>query len=313
MRIDCHVHIGIELYYYFNSWAPYCLDIPRLFIETQSSGIDQFVVFPFASYLGMNVDKFRNNEIELLDERNTIPYQFENQRLKNEIKRYPKADQAKLMPFVIADPLRSPLAQVRQWADLADDSYKIYGIKIQATTLQSPIVSLFREGSCILDYAEKNNLPLIIHSSIHPNDIWSQCADILRVVESYPGVRFALAHACCFDMDTMLRVAELPNAWFDCAAHNIRCQCAVNDYLTVAKKEKRFPADYSKPQLVLEKMARCFPHKLIWGSDAPFYTCEHDKLCLRSSYQDEAGNLNALPADICDEICSKNTKAWLLA
>jgi predicted TIM-barrel fold metal-dependent hydrolase len=310
MRIDSHVHIGIDLLFYLKGWSPYCLDIPRLMLESEGTGIDAFIVFPFISYIGMDIEKLRKNQVEISLGEGTIPYQFENWRLYNEIKRYPLALQQRFWPFLIGDSGRKPMEQVQEWNKLPQE-YKIYGIKIQPTIVQSPILSLLGEGSCMLDYAEQHNIPILIHSSIHPDDRWAQCSDILHVVESRPTVRFALAHSCCFHAETLKRISELPNAWFDTSAHIIRCQCAVGDFPAVATRKDRFDTDYLSPERVLLDLAEAYPDKTIWGSDAPFYTCEHDKLQLRSAYRREVDCLNSLPQELSDRICSKNTLTWL--
>jgi predicted TIM-barrel fold metal-dependent hydrolase len=310
MRIDSHTHIGFDPLFYLQGWSPYSLDLPRLFKEAEGCGIDAFIVFPFIAYMALNMKMLKKNRIKLSSAKEEIPYRFENRRLCDDVRRCPEELKRRLWPFIIGDPSRRPVEQVREWRELPAE-YPVYGIKFQSHTIQSPILSLFEEGSCMLDYAEEKDLSVLIHTSVHKDDKWSQCADVLRVVESRPAIRFVLAHSCRFHLETLKRVAELPNAWFDCAAFTVHCICAERNLPAVAVPEERFPSDYSCPETVLNDLADAFPEKLIWGSDAPYYSIEYDRLQIRSSYQREAACLNSLPDVVRDRICHRNTLAWL--
>ena len=163
----------------------------------------------------------------------------------------------------------------------------------------------------MLDFAADHNLPLLIHSSIDPTDKWSQCADILAVAESRPDVRILLAHSCRFHQPSLRKVAKLPNTWFDCSAHVVHCECVVKGLTTVAPEDTRFPSDYNSPETVLKDLATAFPEKLIWGSDAPFYSYADSNIQLTSSYVREVARLDALPPALLESVCHVNTLAWL--
>jgi predicted TIM-barrel fold metal-dependent hydrolase len=310
MRIDNHTHIGFDPRFYLQGWSPYCADLSRLFTESEGAGIDRFVVFPFITYMDLDMALLRQDRVALSADPAAVPYRFENARLCNDIRRAPPEWQARLWPFLIGDPSRKPAEQVAEWRKLPSD-YRAYGIKFQTHTIQSPILDLLGMGRCMLDYAEEKNLPLLIHPSVHPDDRWSQIADILRIVEARPRIRFALAHSCRFHLPMLRRVAALPNAWFDCASFIVHCTCAARNLPAVAVPGERFPADYSKPESVLRDLAAAFPEKLIWGSDAPYYSIEYDRLQIRSSYHAEAACLNALPIPAQDRVCRLNPLAWL--
>lgn len=309
MKIDNHVHIGVDPLFYVNGWSPYALDVPRLLAEGKNTGIDRWIVFPFVSYLGLDLAAMRRNEIKVAAEAE-IPYRFENRRLMEEIGRQEPAARQRLLPFLMADPERQPEAQVREWETLTRE-HRAYGIKIQATIIQSHITALLKEGSVMLDFAAERNLPFLIHSSIAPDDEWSQCADILRVAEARPDMRFLLAHSCRFHRPSLDRVAELPNTWFDCSAHIIHCDCAVRGLPTVAEPAERFDSDYTSPIRVLQDLAAAYPDKLIWGSDAPFYSYEDAGIQLRSTYRAEVDVLESLPPVHLERAAHRNTLAWL--
>lgn len=309
MKIDNHVHIGIDPLFYVNGWSPYALDVPRLLGEVEGLGIDRWIVFPFVSYLGLDLEAMRRGEITPAAHAE-IPYRFENRRLLEEIARQVEGNRKKLLPFLMADPGRQQEAQVREWETVTRE-HRIYGIKIQATIIQSPITDLLDEGAVMLDFAAERNLPVLIHSSIAPADEWSQCADILRVADARPGLRFILAHSCRFHRPSLDRIAELPNTWFDCSAHIIHCECAVRGLPAVAIPSERFDSDYTSPSRVLQDLAAAYPEKLIWGSDAPFYSYEDANIQLRSSYHAEVTVFESLTADQQAHIAHRNTLAWL--
>ncbi|MFA5688743.1 MAG: amidohydrolase family protein [Kiritimatiellales bacterium] len=310
MRIDSHTHIGFDPLYYLQGWSPYCADLTRLFLDAEGAEIDRFIVFPFITYMDLDMEKLRRDQVALSNDPDAVPYRFENKRLVTDIQRAPLEWREKIWPFLIGDPSRKPAEQVAEWRKLSSGC-RVYGIKFQTHTIQSPVLDLLNQGGCMLDFAEEKNLPLLIHASIHPNDRWSQCADILRIVETRPAIRFVLAHSCRFHRPTLERMAELPNAWFDCAAFIVHCACAENNLPAVAAPEQRFPSDYSCPGTVLNDLAEAFPEKLIWGSDAPYYSIEYDRLQLRSSYRCERACLDAVSVALQERICCRNTLAWL--
>jgi len=308
--IDNHVHIGVDPLFYLNGWSPYCLDLTRMQNEVAGSGIAEWVVFPFVAYMALDPEALRVRRIELGGSTDDVPYRFENRRLAEDLARIPSAGHERFRQFLMADPARSPGAQVRFWEEL-EKKHRFHGIKIQATIIQSPILSLLEQGACMLDFAEERNLPFLIHSSIAPDDVWSQCADILKVAEARPAIRFVLAHSCRFHQASLEHVAGLPNTWFDCSAHIIHCQCAEQNYPAVAVPSGRFDSDYSDPSRVFRDLVEAYPDKFIWGSDAPFYSYEDATLQMQSSYRAEAALLTGLPEDLQLRIARKNTLAWL--
>lgn len=310
MKIDCHVHIGFDSLFYINRWSPYALGLPEFLVEADRAGIARSVVFPFVSYLDLSITEMREGKISYSGAFDGVPYRFENRRLLQEIYHLHPNSADRVMPFLMADPGRYAATQVGEWRQLVR-AFKVFGIKIQASIIQSPISELLGEAACMLDFAEEHNLPLLIHSSIDPADKWSQCADILNVAETRPSLRFILAHSCRFHSPSLEKIAELPNVWFDCSAHMIHCECAVKGLPTVAPEETRFPSDYNSPETVLNDLAAAFPEKLIWGSDAPFYSYADSNIQLTSSYAREVACLDALPSDLLERVSHLNTLAWL--
>jgi len=155
----------------------------------------------------------------------------------------------------------------------------------------------------------------LIHSSVLPADIWAQAKDILDIVEVTPGVRFCVAHSLRFDREQLDRLATLPNAWFDCSAHRIHCQLAVDNGPSVAPPERRFPSDYTRPDQVLRDLAEAYPQKLMWGSDSPYYSFVASigdvNFSLLSTYAEEVACFKALPDELQRLTGETNTLEFL--
>ncbi len=309
MIIDCHNHLGVDLFFYLNGYHPYAQDLPAMVTEGRRCGVDRWLVFPMVANVGFGVDEMRRGKL-IPGADGTVPYAFENERMQQEIyERYPDLGRHTL-PFAILDPQRQPAAQLKVLREL-HARHPFYGLKIQGTMIQSEVTALLDVGRGFLEFAAEFNLPFIIHSSVAPDDVWSQAADILRVAEATPHVRFCLAHSCRFDHACLDRVAPLPNTWFDCSAHRIHCESVELGLPNVAPAERRFPADYRDPTAVLQALADAYPTKLIWGSDSPFQSYVDDDFTLRSTYAEEAACLHALPPAQQKAIAHDNLLALL--
>ncbi len=308
--IDAHTHIGADLMFYLQGNYPYALDWPTLVRMGAAADVGRFVVFPMVTHLALNFAALRTGTITSEGGLETVPYQFENRRMMREIETLFPEWQDRAFPLWMLDPSRQQKAQVAALRELAQTS-RCSGLKIQATIIQSFIRDLLKKGECLLDYAEENNLPVLIHTSVAPSDPWSQVADILAVVEARPGIRFNLAHSCRFDRPSLDRIAELDNAWFDCSAHRIHCILAEKNSASVAEGDRRFPSDYRDPDIVLHDLAEAYPDKLMWGSDAPFDSWVDQNSSLRSSYVAEAKTLHSLAPEVKARVARQNTLAFL--
>ncbi|MEO6846320.1 MAG: amidohydrolase family protein [Chthoniobacterales bacterium] len=308
--IDVHTHVGVEIQFWLQGHYPYAQDWPTLVRLGTKHQIGRFVVFPMPSNLSVNLTELKKGNVVKKDALENVPYAFENRRLMVEIENYFPELSAKALPFWMFDPSHEQKAQVAALRALGEE-FRCYGLKTQPTFLKSPILDLLSEGECILDFAEEKGLPFTIHSSIHPEDPWSQVKDILTVIEARPGIRFCVAHSCRFDKPSLDRVAELPNAWFDCSAHRIACVLGAQNHPSAAPAATRFASDYRDPKVVLHDLAKAYPTKLMWGSDAPFDSYIDEHLQLRSSYDEEAEALFALDKETVHAIASRNILKFL--
>jgi len=307
--IDIHNHVGVDLLFYLNRHHPYAQSWPVLAKEAEENGIGMLGVFPMVSHLALGIEGMRRGVVDPAGALEPVPYEFENRRLVSELAMFPELA-GRAIPVWMVDPGRSCIWQVEALRKLRETAV-CRMLKIQGTIIQSKVSELLRGGECFLDLAEEWNVPFIIHSSVRPDDRWSQVSDILEIAEQRPGVRFCVAHSCRFDHAGLEKVAELPNTWFDCSAHRIHCMLAAKDDPAVAPANRRFPADYRDTGAVLAKLAEAYPNKLCWGSDSPFYSYVDDKIQLLSSYPEEAADLMSLPGDIRLRVGRLNSLALL--
>lgn len=300
---------------YLQGNYPYAQMLPTLLSEGAASDISHFVVFPMVTNLSLDLTALRDGRIETSPSTlETVPYAWENRRLLHEVySLFPTESAARVFPFMMADPLRNTAAQAEALRKLRKETpdFHFYGLKFQTTMLQAPIKSLLDQGRVFLDLAAEWDLPLLIHSSVHPADPWAQASDILDIAQAFPHLRFCVAHSCRFDRFCLDRLASLPNAWFDCSAHRIHCRLAVENRLPVAPPERRFPSDYTRPHVVLRDLADAYPSKLLWGSDAPYQSFADHKsgLALFSTYAEEAACLHALPDSLRRRAAWENARA----
>ena len=311
--IDCHNHIGVEPVLYFQGFFPYAQHLQDL-VSKQQYGISRWIVFPFCSNIAMDFGALRKGEITYQNGMESTPFAWENRRLMQEVyDLFPEEGRA-VLPFVIVDPLHETEQQAAELRKLRQE-YSFHGIKLQTTILRTPIKSLFNEGRVFLELAQEWDIPLLIHSSVLVTDTWAQASDILDIAEATPQVRFCLAHSLRFDKPQLDRLAGLPNTWFDCSAHRIHCQLAVENSPSVAALERRFDSDYTRPARVLLDLAEAYPKKLMWGSDSPAYSfvAEFDNIRyeLLSSYKEEVDCLMALPENLRQQVAESNTLEFL--
>lgn len=315
MIIDCHNHVGTDLLFYLHGDFPYAQHLVAMTDEGGALGIDRWVVFPFVSHAALDLGGFLDNEVrEGGMQLARVPYALENLRLLREIFELFPEIAPRVLPFVMADPMREPEAQARELRQLRG-RYRFHGIKMQTTILQADIKHLRNRGRVFLELAEEWDIPFLIHSSVAESDLWAQASDILEIAEENPRVRFNLAHSCRFDRECLDRVNALPNTWFDNSAHGIHCEGAVHDMPFIAPRHRRFDSDYRDPARVIADLAAAYPDKFLWGSDSPFYSYAAEingkVVRLISTYEREVAALRASPPDVVQRIAATNTRAWL--
>lgn len=305
--IDCHTHVGVDPAFYLRGNFPYAQDYRGLVEQAGRNGVQRLVTFPFVAYFGWEGLGAPVPEDEA---KFAVPYAFENRRMLEEIFELNVDVAPAALPFVIVDPARKQREQVEVLQELRR-RYPIRGIKIQATMIEAPIRSLLGEGSSLVDLAAQWEVPMLIHSSIAPEDVWSQAGDILDVAEARPEVRFCLAHSCRFHRPSLERLGRLSNTWFDCSAHAIHCDAVEAGLGIVAVSGERLETDYSRPEVVMKALFDLLPDRMMWGSDAPFYSYADRHLRLFSSYEREIAALDRLSEKEKTAILHDNTLRFL--
>ncbi len=313
MIIDCHNHVGADIMFYLRGDFPYAQHLVTMTSEGRALGVDRWVVFPFVINLSLKIEALRRGEIEYggLEK---VPYAFENRRLLFEINELFPEQGKHCLPFVMLDPMREQAGQIAELRKLRGE-YKFYGLKLQTTMLQSFIQTLGEEGRGFIELAAEWDIPFLIHSSVGPDDPWAQASDILDLAEKFPHVRFCLAHSCRYDRECLDRVNALPNTWFDCSAHCIHCDGALEDLPYIAERSRRFDSDFTNPARVIADLAAAYPSKFMWGSDSPYYSyvamLGSKRIALISTYEREVSALKAQPLEVLERIADKNIRAWL--
>ncbi len=315
MIIDCHNHVGVDVLFYLHGDFPYAQHLTAMVEEGGALGVDRWIVFPFVTHMALDAASFLKGEVREGGAQLTqIPYALENRRLLSEIYGLFPELAPRILPFVMADPMRNTQAQAAELRQLRQQ-YRFHGIKMQTTILQADIKHLNDRGKVFLELAEEWDIPFLIHSSVAESDSWAQASDILDLAEANPKVRFCLAHSCRFDKPCLDRVNDLPNTWFDCSAHCIHCEGAVKDLPYIAPRSRRFESDYSQPARVIADLAAAYPDKFLWGSDSPFYSyaaeINHQVVRLISTYKNEVDALRTSPTEVVDRIANRNTRAYL--
>lgn len=309
MLIDCHNHVGASPRFTLADF-PYAQDLPTLVRQGEPHGVTHWIAFPFSLNLTFNFAALRRGEFTTVGGEEKVPYAFENRRLRTEIYTFFPEYAGRVLPFASVDPSRLQCEQVEELERLYAER-PFHGLKIQATTLRAHVGDLLGTGRVLLEFAERHNLPFLIHSSVAPDDPWSPAAVILEVVKAAPNVRFSLAHSCRFDRHYLDTIASLPNAWFDISAHGIHCAAAARELPIVAAPARRFRSDFRDPARVLFDLAECYPRKLLWGTDSPFYSYISPTLALKGSYDAEIGYLKALPPAHIQRVACANILEYL--
>lgn len=313
MIIDCHNHVGADIMFYLRGDFPYAQHLITMTTEGRALGVDRWIVFPFVINLSLKIEALRRGEI-VYGGLEKVPYAFENRRLLFEINELFPEQGKHCLPFVMLDPMREQAGQIAELRKLRGE-YKFYGLKLQTTMLQSFIRTLGEEGRGFIELAAEWDIPFLIHSSVGPDDPWAQASDILDIAEKFPHVRFCLAHSCRYDKECLDRVNALPNTWFDCSAHCIHCDGALEDMPYIAERKRRFDSDFTDPARVIADLASAYPSKFMWGSDSPYYSyvamLGSQRIALISTYEREVTALKAQPPEVLARIADRNIRAWL--
>jgi predicted TIM-barrel fold metal-dependent hydrolase len=316
--IDAHTHIGISPKFYYQFGYPYALSFEDLAIRMEMLGIDYSVVFPFVDSAFYEIE-ISSSKIKTTTKFCNFPYELENSNLLNEINEIFPDFSNKALPFLMFDPSREPGKQVAHMESLSE-KYPVLGLKTATTYIQSYVNDLENKGKPILEFAQKEQLPIIFHSSVYPSDPWASVYDIVDFAERHPEIRICIAHSARFTEPVLRKADKLNNCFIDLSAFIIHCKLARQNSPAIASEDVRFAADYSNPLSVMNKLVDTYPETMLWGTDTPFnywiqkYYAADGKLVedrLDCGYTEETQLLNDLPEDIKIQIAYKNNMRFI--
>ena len=222
--IDGHTHLGVNLKAYACGEYPFAQTAEGLFYRMKSEGVDASIVFPFTMDLFCDIDELvKGNVKEASNPLSPVPYQTENTRVMQEVYDFcPELSHA-FIPFVCVDPARETEKQVEFLCSL-EESYPIYGIKVNPVLCQSKIESLMNEGACFLEFARQRDIPFLFHVNPFSNDEYSCAQDAFSIAEKNPDIRFCFAHAVIFHEKLLEKADRMDNVWVDTAALTIQVE-----------------------------------------------------------------------------------------
>jgi len=319
-RIDVHAHVGVSLKAFAAMEYPYAQTLEGLYYRQRTGGVDVNVVFPLGPDLFFDPHALlAGDAVPAAHPLSSVPYGIENQMLLREVFTFCPELSPRFLPFVSVDPGRKVDEQLELLEEL-DRDYPLYGIKIAPVLCQTPIARLLDRGAGFLDFARDRDLPFLFHTTVDPNESYSQASATLEVVEANPDLRFCLAHCIAFHRGYLDRAAALENCWVDTSALAIQVQLAASGSSLTATGSDRIDADFSDPNRVLRALVEAYPRTILWGTDSPAYAyiCRRrqgedtfEDFRLKARYEDEVAALESLPPSECQAISSHNTVRFL--
>ncbi len=305
MMYDVHTHVGMDPAMFLRGWWPYAATAQDLLGHMDAHGIDRAVCFPFVIPSAFDPYVFAERfEFELLPGR--APYDRENALLCQECERIDL--QRRLRVLAMFDPARCVDEQMRNLEPLKG---RITGLKTQTEVTRSPIKALLKEGRALMAFAERHDMPVLVHTAVVPTDRFSRVEDCLEVAAAYPKVRFNLAHSLRFHAGFLRQAAATPNVWVDCSAHLAHCQLARDNHPAIAPKDQRVDADYTRPTEVLAAVHAILGGRYLWGSDTPYMSWCDDAIRAVFTYGEEVAALRALPDAARRSMADEAPRAWL--
>lgn len=314
--LDAHTHAGISLKAYALQEYPYAQTLEGLWGQQQQYGVDVTVVFPFTADLFFEAAPLLEGILVPAQKPlSPSPYAGENRLLFRELYDYCPELVGRFLPFVSIDPARCIPAQIQTLESLLAE-YPVYGIKVNPVGCQSPARALLGEGQALLDLAQAHDLPLLFHTTTLPGEDYSQAADIFKIIERRPNLRFCLAHCLLFSREWLTRAQAAPNVWVDTAALKIQVESVRGLIGNPYPAEGFVDVDFSNHVKVLQTLCEMFPDTLLWGTDSPAYSwiCRrkegeglYREFKLKGQYADEIQALRALPPALRARVSSENT------
>jgi hypothetical protein len=318
--IDGHSHAGVSLKAYALMEYPYAQTVEGLYHQQLAGGVDANVVFPFTADLYFEPERLLEGRlVPAARPLSPVPYGTENRLLLREVHDYCPELARRFLPFVCIDPARAVREQVAELGKLARE-YPVYGIKVNPVGCQSRAAELLGPGAALLDLAEERGLPLLLHVTTLPGEGYSQAADVFKIIERRPRLRFCLAHGLLFHRGYLERADAAPNVWVDTAAMKIQVELMRGEIGKALPASEFLDADYSDHLAVMRALCGRFPETIIWGTDSPAYSwiCRRQQgeglyreFRLKAAYADEIAALRALAPELQRRVSGANPLDFL--
>jgi predicted TIM-barrel fold metal-dependent hydrolase len=297
--IDVHSHIGIALREAAQISFPYCSSAEDLAYRQKANGVDFGVVFPISPALYYDLPTvIETGELRPAERPiSRVPYERENRLLLTDVFQFCPEHSHRFLPFISVDPGRLIDEQIECLEEL-EQEFPVYGVKIHPLLAQSKALALLDVGAPLLAFFAARNWPVLFHATTDPTDPFSQAADILRVVERHPELRFCLAHCIGCHRESLERAAALPNAYVDTAALKIQVEL-----FRAEKSPDMLDLDYSDYTHVFRELVEHYPTTMLWASDSPYHSYITRRLQgegvyrefrLKGTYEEEKAALDSL-------------------
>ncbi|MFA7301647.1 MAG: amidohydrolase family protein [Candidatus Shapirobacteria bacterium] len=303
--IDSHTHNGSDLSNIVKFRYPSSQSIIDLTNKTKLSGVDYVVTFPCPSDLFWFEPATFHQRNKLVVQSSPIepfPHFISNETMFREIANF---GQGRALPFANFIPSFEDTRQIEYLeTKIKEDS--LFGLKFHPLASQTSMALL--KDSPIIDFAQRHDLPILIHTG---PDKYSNPLQLLELSRSYPNVRFCAAHVGQFQKNFIEPlVNEKPRNLFIDTSPLIS--------LCFANRENISPNIYdlpfSDPQKTLHSLYSKIPDNILWGTDEPWTTITNDKtggVYCRVTYSDEVNLLKTLPTEAVQKIANKNTLRFL--
>jgi len=270
--IDCHTHSGgLDLHNFLNQSYPSAQNLPDLALKEKLAGVGYFITFAMPS-------TFYSLDASL----ESFPYEKANKCLLFESSFTKGA-----IPFLSIWPGEEEQKQLSFAKEVMSEG-RLFGFKLHSVATKTKISDL--EGSVFIDFLEKNNLPIIIHTDNHNESANPNL--VLDLAEKHGKIRISAAHVGYFDSHFLEEVGRFPNVFFDVSplsrlfAKSTRGQIKINPAL-----------NYDSPSKLLESIVGMHPDKALWGTDEPWTSLiGKGEVILRSDPTSEVKILESLPA-----------------
>lgn len=258
--IDCHTHCeGIALYNFLNGLTPCTMDTLLLAQTINSSKIDFAITFPMPWTLYYDSKEYIENLVYKASGLCKVPYEIENTRILNTIKRNHCDD---LIPFMGISLNDKVAEQIDLISNLMQEHY-IYGLKYHTQTDRHSAIDMSGYPA-LLDFIEKNDFPILFHSG---KNSFTDPMSVLEFAKTHPHIRVCCAHAAWFRRDFFeaLENEKCSNLFFDIAPANSLLSGFLKN-----KRDNTIPVFEGEIDDVIGTLYKKYSEQLLWGSDIPY-------------------------------------------